>query len=136
MNNKGQVSVEYVMLFGFLMVILLPLMVFFYKYSLDTNDQVISQQIDQVAKKIVDNVDAVYYLGEPSQTVLKIYLPGQVKNATLARNELVFTINTRSGLNEIVQISKVNMTGTLSHSQGIHYLTIKATGQSVHISTK
>lgn len=132
---KSQISVEYVMLVGFLMVIIIPLIIFYYNYSLETNDKLIAQQINHISKRIVDAADSVYYLGKPSQTIIKAYIPQNVKEALIQNNEIVYKINTKLGISEIVQISKVNLTGTLPTSQGIHHITIKAFENYVQISS-
>jgi len=130
-TNKAQVSMEYMMIVGFVAVITIPLVLIYYAYSSDTSDQINANQVDQVAKKIVDAAESVYYLGEPSQTTIKVYIPNNVVQATIGNREVFFKIKTKSGISDIVQVSSVDIGGALPATSGIHYITIKATETQV-----
>ena len=133
--SKAQVSVEYIIIMGFVAVISIPLMVIYYDYTTASNEEIISRQIFQVAQKIVDAAESVYYLGEPSQTTLKVHIPNQIAEATIEQGkEVIFKMRTKTGIADIVQVSSVNITGTLPITQGIHYITIKAEEGKVLVS--
>lgn len=133
--SKAQVSVEYVIIMGFVAVISIPLIIIYYDYTAASNDEIISRQIYQVAQKIVDAAESVYYLGEPSQTTLKVHIPNQIVQATIEQEkEIVFKMRTKAGITDIVQVSSVNITGSLPITQGIHYITVKAEEGKVSLS--
>jgi len=135
--SKAQISVEYLLIIGFVAVISIPLIIIYYDYTATSNDKIISAQIFQVAQKIVDTAESVYYLGEPSQTTLKVYIPDQVAQATIEQErEVVFKMETKAGISDIVQVSSVNITGALPTTQGIYYITVKAEEDQVLLSYK
>ena len=133
---KGQISVEYLMVIGFVAVITIPLVIIYYTYTADSSDEIIASQIGQIARKIVDAAESVYFLGSPSQTTLKVYIPNQIAGASLDNKEVLFNISTRSGISEIVQVSSIDLTGSLPTSQGAYTITLKARENDVEVSYK
>lgn len=134
-RSKAQISVEYAIIMGFVAVISVPLIIIYYDYTAASNEEIVSRQILNIAQKVVDAAESVYYLGEPSQTTLKVHIPNQVTESTIEQErELVFKIKTKTGITDIVQVSSVNITGSLPTTQGIHYITVKAERGKVSVS--
>jgi len=134
-TSKAQISVEYMIIMGFVAVISIPLIIIYYDYTAASNEEIISRQILNIAQKVVDTAESVYYLGEPSQTTLKVYIPSHISEATIEQEtEIVFKMRTQTGITDIVQVSSVNITGSLPATQGIFYITVKAEGGKVSVS--
>ena len=132
---KSQVSVEYMLVMGFAALITLPLLLIYYTYSADSTEFVATSQALQIARKIVDSSESVYYLGKPSQTTLKFNFPDRIYSTNLTNKEVVFKIKTKSGITDVVQISSVNMSGSMPTTQGIHIITVKAEDGYVQITS-
>jgi len=132
--SKAQVSAEYLVIIGFVAVITIPLIILYYNYVADSSDEIITSQINQIANKIVDTAESVYFLGEPSQTTIKVYIPDKITGASLDNKEVLFNVNTKAGISEIVKVSSVDLTGDLPIKQGTYSITIKARGTYVEIS--
>jgi uncharacterized protein (UPF0333 family) len=130
-GNLAQVSMEYLIIIGFVLLITTPLIVIFYQHTAITNDQIITSQADKIAKKIVDNAESVYYLGEPSKTRIKTYMPNNVEEIILGDYEVLFRVKTNSGISDISHTSNVNISGSISNSPGIHYISIESRGDYV-----
>ena len=135
MNQKSQVSTEYMLIIGFATVISIPLLLIYYNYTSDSRDSVASNQAIQIARNVVDASESVYYLGKPSQTVLKINMPENVKLVNISNKEIVFKIKTKNGLNDVFQVSSVNIRGSIPSSPGIHRLTLIAQDGYVQITS-
>ena len=135
MDNKSQVSVEYMFVMGFAALMTIPLLLIYYTYTADSADSVASGQAMQIARKIVDSAESVYYLGKPSQTTLKINFPDRIESTNLSNREVVFRIATQAGTTDIVQISSVNLSGSLPTTEGIHIVTVKAEDGYVRITS-
>ena len=133
---KSQVSVEYMLVMGFATLMTIPLLIIYYTYTSDSGDSVATSQALQIARKIVDSSESVYYLGKPSQTTLKLNFPDSIHSTNLSSREVVLKIKTRSGITDIVQVSSVNMSGSLPVTQGIHIITVKAEEGYVQITSK
>ena len=136
MSLKSQISVEYMVIMGFATLMTLPLLLIYYTYTSDSSDSVATSQAQQIARKIADSSESVYYLGRPSQTTLKLNFPDSIYSTNLSSREVVFKIKTRSGITDIVQVSSVNMSGSLPITQGIHIITVKAEEGYVQITSK
>ena len=132
--KKAQVSSEYVILVGFILAITIPMLIVYYNFTSGVNDQIVSTQLDKVAKSVVDSADTVYFLGEPSQRTIKVYIPVNVKEAILSNRTLIYRMRSTSGDSDIVGVSAANMTGNLPVSSGVYLITIKATSNSIQIS--
>ncbi len=135
MNSKSQVSVEYMLIMGFATIMIVPLLLIYYIYTSESSDSVATGQAIQIARKIVDASETVYYLGKPSQTTLKFNFPDNIKKIRLENYELVINVSTKTGIAEIVQVSSVNISGDLPTSQGIHIITIKAEDNYVKVTS-
>lgn len=134
-ERNAQVSMEYVIIVGFILVIMIPLILIFYEHTSSTNEQVITSQVDKIAKKVVDSAESVYYLGEPSKTRIKVYMPTNVEDVIINDYEIVFKVKTRSGITDISQLSSVNISGSIAITPGIHYINIESRGGYVWVST-
>ena len=132
---KAQVSVEYMLVMGFAALMTIPLLLIYYTYTSDSSDTVATSQALQIARKIADSSEAVYYLGKPSQTTLKLNFPERIASTNLSSKEVVFKIKTKNGITDVVQVSSVNITGSLPTSQGIHIITIKAEEGYVQVTS-
>ena len=136
-KKKSQISVEYMMIIGFVTLITIPLILIYHSFMQDSGDEISSVQVKQVAQKIVDTAESVYYLGEPSQTTLSVNIPDRVVAANLSAGyELVFKIKTSSGSADIVQSSSVNITGSLPVNRSSYTLTLAAKSDHVEVSYK
>ena len=135
MQLRSQVSVEYMLVMGFAALLTIPLLLIYYTYSADSTDAVATGQALQISRKIIDASESVYYLGKPSQTTLKLNFPDGIQSTNVSGKEVVFKVKTQAGITEVVQVSPVNMSGTLPTSAGIHVVTIKAEEGYVQITS-
>ena len=132
---NAQVSVEYMFIMGFAALMTIPLLLIYHTYTSDSSDTVATSQALQIARKIVDASESVYYLGKPSQTTLKLNFPDSIYSINLSSREVLFKVNTKSGITDVVQVSSVNITGALPKSPGIHIITVKAEDGYVQITS-
>lgn len=133
--RKAQVSMEYMILVGFLVVITIPLILVYNTQYKGTSQQIISNQADQIGQKIIDTAESIYYLGQPSKTTIKVYMPQQVNDTLIMNNSLVFYVLSSGGASEVVKMSNVPIQGTLKSSAGMHYITMQSVGTYVNISS-
>jgi len=135
MEKRGQVAIEYVTILGFVLVTTLVMTFVFTAHTGTLNDAVAGHQIERIGEKIVDTAEAMYFIGAPSRTTLKLYFPPGILNATVSGQELVFFVQTSRGHDEIVKYSQVNITGTVPTTAGIHYVQVEAENTRVVFST-
>ena len=134
-KKDAQISVEYLVIIGFVTVITIPLIIIYYTFTQQSNEEITSSQISQIAKKIVDAAESVYYIGEPSQTALRINMPDNVILANLSSGkEIVFKIRSGTGEADIVQTALINISGELPTNKGTYIITVKAMSDYVNAS--
>ena len=136
-KKDAQISVEYMVIIGFVTVITIPLIIIYYTFTQESNEEIASSQISQISKKIVDAAESVYYIGEPSQTTLRINVPDGVVSANLSSGkEVVFRVRSGRGEADIVQTTSVNISGSLPIRKGTYVVTVKAMPDYVNASYK
>ena len=119
---------------GFVTIITIPLILIYHNLVQESSIEISSHQINQIAKKVVDEAESVYYLGEPSQTTIKVNIPSNIVSASLTGNEIVFKIRTKNGDSDVVQSTSVNITGSLPTKEGTYDITIKSKANHVEVS--
>ena len=135
LSRKAQVAMEYMILVGFLVVITIPLILVYNTQYRGTSQQIIANQADQIGQKIVDTAESIYYLGQPSKTTVKIYIPEQIESITIRDYEIMFKLMTSKGTDDVVKLSNVPLNGTLPSTSGMHYVTVQSVGGYVNISS-
>jgi uncharacterized protein (UPF0333 family) len=132
--KKGQVSVEYLLITGFLFVLLIPLLVLFVHTQKDTQDGLVQAQARRVADLIRDGSERVYYAGDPAQETLQLYFPERIKAVTIANHSITFTMAAGSGSSDVFVPSSAPLNGTLRTNRGVHQVRVRRAGDTVQIS--
>ena len=133
-SRKGQVSMEYIVIVGFVAVLVIPMLLIFYTYADRTEDEIVSNQMQKIGYTLGDSAEAMYYLGEPSRTKIKAYFPKNIYNITVGNNEIVFTIKVKEGLDEVVIYTPVPVQGTINNNPGYHNIQVRSRGSYVEIT--
>jgi hypothetical protein len=132
--KRGQASIEFLTIFGFVFLMTIPLIIIFFDQTGIIQDGIAENQIKNIATKIADKAEAVYYAGEPSKTTIKAYFPQRIQSITILSKDIVINYTTaKNTIHTIESMSIVNLTGNLSSVQGTHYITLEASGGTVLI---
>jgi len=109
--DKGQSSLEYLLIVALTFAIIIPTTYLFYNYSRESTQEITDAQITKLGRGIVDTAESIFYSGQGSKTVLELSVPDNVVGASIIDGrELVFNISTSMGASEIVFFSNINMT--------------------------
>ncbi len=135
MKKRGQVSVEFITIFGFIFLMTIPLIVIFFDQVGSVQDAISSNHLRNIAIKITDKAETIYYLGENSKTTLKAYFPDKVEYVNFTNREVIFGYRTTTNnIQQIISISQVNISGSLSTEPGTHYIIIESSGDEISIT--
>lgn len=94
----AQISMEYLVLVGFVMVMIVPSVYLYSERQKSYQSEMTSAQINQAGTLITDNVKTIYSLGKGSKTIIDVNLPPNIVNMSIfAGRELVFRIRTAIG---------------------------------------
>ncbi|MEM4703375.1 MAG: hypothetical protein QXP53_02740 [Candidatus Pacearchaeota archaeon] len=74
-EKKGQVSVEFALLIGFITFLLIAIIGIAYYYSGTAKTQIKVNAVDKAGKKIADTADSICYLGPPSKATIQLTIP-------------------------------------------------------------
>ena len=132
-RGKAQVSLEFLIVVAFALMITIPLVIIFYQQSESINTEVSASQIDKVASEMRDAADEVYYLGAPSKKTITIYMPEGVNNVTLRNNTIIFSVDAPINDYELVKWTAANLTGSIKSYSGIHHVSAEAYDTYVNI---
>lgn len=133
-RGKAQVSIEYLIIVGFVTFVVMAILGIAFYYSGTMKGKIKENQITDFANKIISTSESVYYSGAPSKATISCYLPDNVKSITIGEYDLIIEFSTSSGVNKIAFSSRVPISGTLTTSQGLKKIQIEAQSDRVIIS--
>jgi hypothetical protein len=133
-RGKYQSSMEFMVVIGFALLMITPVIIMYSTQRNDINDRVNSNQAFQIARKIVDSAESVYYFGEPSKTTIRVFIPRNVVAFNISRYEVIVKVRTQAGVAEIVQVSKVNISGDIPPNYGVYDIEVVAKGNYVLVN--
>ena len=132
--DKAQVSMEYLVIIGFVAAITIPLILIFNSHSTEINENIIANQAEYIASKIVDSAESVYYLGESSKVTFRITIPKNIHIVEIGNNEVVFYVKKLNGISEVVKYCPVPINGSISSEAGIYNIVVESKGDYVWVS--
>ena len=134
MGIKTQAATEYLMVVGFVMIILLPAIYLYTQYSRESEDSIISAKVDAITNEIVKAAEQVYSYGEGSQTTVTIDVPKNVVAINFQGNEIVFVvINSKGKQSEIAKVANVNLEGQITLVPGNKKINVRSLGDRVSV---
>jgi uncharacterized protein (UPF0333 family) len=126
-EKRGQISVEYLIVIGFVIFLVIGILSFAFYYTAGTDDAIRINQLNNFANKIITNAESVSYAGEPSKVTITAFLPKGVSRAIITENSLVFDISTSSGMATMGFQADVSIAdNTLSINEGLKVIKISA----------
>ena len=133
-GGRAQISMEFLIIVGFAMLMTFPLIIIFYQQSESINIDVVSGQADKIASEIRDAADEVYYLGSPSKKTLIIYLPQEIIGISVSNNNIILDVDSANGDYQIVKSTVGNLSVSIAVFNGIHHISVEAYDSYVLIS--
>jgi hypothetical protein len=143
--DRGQFAVEHMLVVAFGILIMIPIIYFFYSYSVNQMDEVTMTQLNRMGNDIINNAESVYYMGNPSRITLDSNMPAGVRNITIVGNkELVFKVTYKDKLSDVAFSSNVPIVGpylnetntncnSVCYSAGLKHITVISQGENVSI---
>lgn len=134
MTKKGQISVEYLVVVGFVAFLVIGILAIAVFYSGQLRDSIKFYQLENYAGKIISGSESVFYAGEPSRVTLTAYLPIGVQSVEIIDNEIVVSISAHNGIAKNAYKSNVPISGILSSNEGVKRIQIIALDDEVSIN--
>ena len=109
--TRAQSSVEYLMIIGITLAVIVPAAYFFFRYSSSSSYEIVDSQLNNAGLLLLDQAKTVYYSGSGSKLVVEIEMPRELDSAYILGNrELVFNVTSPLGTQEMVFYSPINIT--------------------------
>jgi hypothetical protein len=135
MEKRGQYAAEYMVIFGFSMLMIIAAVAIYQMESNDLNYQVNTNQAYNVARKVVDSAEQVYHLGKESSTKIKVYIPKNIVNTTVRDGIVLFKVmGNNDQVTEVYASSQVNISGSMPRKSGYYEIKVESKGAYVWVS--
>ncbi len=105
-SRKAQVSVELMIVIGFILVFFLPLLLISYFKVIELNHDLSAIQSQVAVSRLANTIDSVGRMGVGSSLLLDVYLPANSEltfNSYSSGGEIVLYINSSSNFIEVVE---------------------------------
>lgn len=132
-KKKGQASIEYLIIVGFVVFVLIVTLGIAFFYSGSIKDRIRFMDLSGCASKIISSSESVFYAGNPSKTTISCYLPDNIKEINITENSLIFSIQTNSGISKTAFSSNVPISGNIPTFSGSRKIIIQAQENTVSI---
>jgi len=140
--KKAQISVEYLIVVGFIVTVVIGILGIALYYTSGVRDQIKDSQLRTFASKVVSNAEVVFYRGEPSRTTITAYLPEGVSAVYVYEDgdeyQLVFEISMHGAENVVAYSSNVPIEiitpPGISENEGVKRLLLEAKDDKVEIT--
>jgi uncharacterized protein (UPF0333 family) len=132
-RTRAQVSMEYILITAFSLLVVMPLIVLFFQYSQTYNDDITANQANKIMDELLNAAQTIHYLGEPSQKTLSLYFPNNIDQITFADGYFSMKIDSGSHEYDLYRAAAINFTGNLSTSYGVHVIRVRAVNNTINI---
>jgi len=131
--KKGQVSIEYLAIFGVAALMLVPLLIIFASQTGSIEADIAYAQVDNVLSRIIDSAEEIYFQGPPAQKNLRIHFPKGIEEVIIEDNAVIFKVRTVDGDFEFRRDTRAVLSGSLKSFSGPHLIVFTALEGSVSI---
>ncbi|MFT4307805.1 MAG: hypothetical protein ACMXYM_00345 [Candidatus Woesearchaeota archaeon] len=133
---RGQVSIEYVMIVGFSLLIIIPAILAGIGTSQLHEARITERQLERISFTIVTTADELAFEGPPAKRTIRVYIPSGIESITTEQRTIVMRYNAGPGSREVVLTSTyANLTWDAPiPAQGYRNLVLTSTATGVHIT--
>ncbi|MFH1750778.1 MAG: hypothetical protein ABH863_03810 [Candidatus Micrarchaeota archaeon] len=133
-KKKGQAAMEYMVMLGFAIAIILPLWLYVNSSIGNTKAELDMTYAKVAVNKVKDAADSVYVQGAPASIYLDIDMPDNIESTSVSGREIQINLNTAAGISEIYAVSIANLQGSLPTRSGRVRVLVKAESNFVNIT--
>ena len=132
-HSRAQVAMEYLMIFAFAFFLTIPLIIVYTVQSSQLENDVVNAQLNKLSTEIIDSAEEVYFLGAPSQKTIYVTYPKGIQATYINNTILDFEVAADGRIYNFTMESRVPLNGTLGSFEGLHVITLRATGSGVDV---
>lgn len=114
---------EYLLVIGFSLVILIPVTALLYEEYNNNKEDVYIEHLNELAREIAFQSERIYYLGAPSKTTIDAFFPPNLEYISIDKHTITFKLH---NVNTIIsQDVPILLQGSLQTFQGPHKITLQ-----------
>lgn len=136
MNKRGQVSIEYLAVFSFAIMLILPLMLIYTVQTRNMQSDVANAQTYRVLTKISDSAEEIYLQGVPAKKTIRLSFPKGIDSITLNSTYIEAKFYDGKGYISITKSTNALLKGSLRSFSGEHTITFTAEEDGVLVEDK
>lgn len=121
-NKTSQVSIEYLMVAGVILVVMIP--IFYYSVS-ESSSQIRMNQAEDAVNSLAKAADSVYALGPGSREYVTITIPSGVTGSYINGSEIALMMQTGGANADILVNAQATMIGNIPLDIGTHQVPVE-----------
>ncbi|MGM5485250.1 MAG: hypothetical protein ACQEP1_05260 [Nanobdellota archaeon] len=133
MKKRSQYAAEYLMVFAFSIMILVPVIFLITEETEQVKTKLHSERAFSTAQKITETALKVHYLGEGSMSRISVMIPENIKDTEIRDREVLLTLRDQGLETDIYHTSRINLTGSLPSRPGKYELKVRSEGDKVWV---
>jgi uncharacterized protein (UPF0333 family) len=132
-QKKAQLSIEYLILTGIILIFLLPILYYAFSNSIQNLKM---HQANELVKRIAETADTLYILGPGSQDTIKVIVPGGVENITFGNRQVYLRIKIFTNVSDVIAETKANINGSIKTKAGSYFIKIKNEDDVIQVTNQ
>lgn len=123
LKKRGQVSTEYLMIVGIVLLLLIPI---FYISAQKVNNEVKVNQANDAVTSLARAVNVVYSLGPGTRRFIEITIPGAVESTEANGNLIQIKLHVFGGTSDVYALTITNVSGYIPSEKGTYHIPLEA----------
>jgi len=120
--HKAQASIEYVLLIGILLMIVIPL---FYYATEKSSTNIRLSQAEDVVVSLAQAAEQVYALGPGSKVYVWVVIPSGVQSTSVAGSEISLTMGIYGNMSDVTAVTRAPVTGNITTQRGTRKIPVE-----------
>jgi uncharacterized protein (UPF0333 family) len=133
---RAQSSFEYMMIFALAIAFAIPVWVYITTLQQTAGEELSLSYAKNAVNQITGAADLVYTQGPPAKVRLTVYVPSRVQEINISGKYVNFRLLNSAGVSDVFSTSVANLSGTLSSSEAMYWISVESMGDYVNISTE
>lgn len=132
---RGQAALEYLVMLGLLLVVLMPVWVYVNSASTQEKLELRVSSAKYAAQRIAEAADAVYVQGPPAKLSIYVNIPDGTKDVFFSEREITFRVSSAGGDSDAFAQTLGKIQGNVSTRAGQQKIVVQATDYYVNVTS-
>lgn len=124
---KAQAAMEYLMIMGIAMLMLVPLFSLVSSYTYRSKVDLRINSMQDSLQNLADSSDMVYSQGYPAKITTDFYIPEGIVSTNVTEHHFLARVQTDAGPTDLASHTGANLTGSLPDSPGSYSVEVQMT---------